>query len=122
MLKMEKFIEKGSLSLISTHFNELKSLPFNNKSFQNASVDFDVETLSPTYKLRIGVPGASNAFAIAKNFGIEEDIINKAKENYESEITDESKILGELQVKYSELNRLTEEAKALKDTSEAKYK
>ena len=119
---MEKFIEKGSLSLISTHFNELKSLPFNNKSFQNASVDFDMESLSPTYKLRIGVPGASNAFAIAKNFGIEEDIINKAKENYESEITDESKILGELQVKYSELNRLTEEAKALKESSEAKYK
>ena len=117
---MEKFIEKGSLSLISTHFNELKSLPFNNKSFQNASVDFDMESLSPTYKLRIGVPGASNAFAIAKNFGIEEDIINKAKENYESEITDESKILGELQVKYSELNRLTEEAKALKESSEAK--
>lgn len=119
---MEKFIEKGSLSLISTHFNELKSLPFNNKSFQNASVDFDMESLSPTYKLRIGVPGASNAFAIAKNFGIEEDIINKAKENYESDITDESKILGELQVKYSELNRLTEEAKALKESSEAKYK
>ncbi|HIU91947.1 MAG TPA: Smr/MutS family protein, partial [Candidatus Limenecus avicola] len=119
---MEKFIEKGSLSLISTHFNELKSLPFNNKSFQNASVDFDMESLSPTYKLRIGVPGASNAFAIAKNFGIDEDIINKAKENYESDITDESKILGELQVKYSELNRLTEEAKDLKESSEAKYK
>lgn len=65
---MEKFIEKGSLSLISTHFNELKSLPFNNKSFQNASVDFDMESLSPTYKLRIGVPGASNAFGNSQKF------------------------------------------------------
>lgn len=119
---METFVEKGALSLISTHFNELKSLPFNNGYFQNASVDFDVETLKPTYKLRIGVPGASNAFAIAKNFGISQDIIDKAKENYESEITDESKILGELQTKYSELNKLTEEAKTLKEESEAKYK
>lgn len=119
---METFVEKGALSLISTHFNELKSLPFNNENFQNASVDFDSDTLKPTYKLRIGVPGASNAFAIAKNFGIPQEIIEKAKENYESEVTDESKILGELQAKYSELNKLTQEAKTLKEESEAKYK
>lgn len=119
---METFIEKGALSIITTHFNELKSLPFNNNLFQNASVDFDVETLQPTYKLRIGVPGASNAFAIAQNFGIDSSIIEKAKLNYESERTDESKLLGELQEKYSELNRLTEEAQKLKTESEAKYK
>ena len=107
---MEKFIEKGSLSLISTHFNELKSLPFNNKSFQNASVDFDMESLSPTYKLRIGVPGASNAFAIAKNFGIEEDIINKAKENYESD------------AKYKEYNELFENLNAQKRKTLKDYK
>ena len=119
---METFVEKGALSLITTHFNELKSLPFNNQAFQNASVDFDVETLMPTYKLRIGVPGASNAFAIAKNFGIAKEIVDKAVKNYESEITEESKILGELQAKYSELNKLTEEAQTLKTESEAKYK
>ena len=72
---MERFIEKNAFSVITTHFNELKSLPFNNPAFQNASVDFDVETLRPTYKLRIGMPGASNAFAIAKNLGIDEKII-----------------------------------------------
>ena len=119
---MEEFVQKGALSLISTHFNELKSLPFNNKSFQNGSVDFNVETLTPTYKLRLGIPGASNAFAIAKNFGIPEAIIENAKKNYESEITDESKVLEELQTKYSELNKLTEEAQKLKTESEAKYK
>ncbi len=119
---MEEFVQKGALSVISTHFNELKSLPFNNKSFQNGSVDFDVETLTPTYKLRLGIPGASNAFAIAKNFGIPDAIIENAKKNYESEITDESKVLEELQTKYSELNKLTEEAQKLKTESEAKYK
>lgn len=119
---MEKFIEKGAFSLISTHFNELKSLPYNNNDFQNASVDFDVETLRPTYKLRIGMPGASNAFAIARNLGIEDDIIDKAKEEYSKEITDESKILSSLQEKYSELNKLTAEAQDLKEKSESVYK
>lgn len=118
---METFVQKGALSLITTHFNELKSMPFNNESFQNASVDFDVETLKPTYKLRLGVPGSSNAFAIAKNFGIEETIIEKAKADYDTGITDEAKILISLQEKYSELNKLTEEAQTLKTQSEEKF-
>lgn len=119
---METLVQKGALTLISTHFNELKSLPFDNCLFQNASVDFDVETLKPTYKLKIGVPGASNAFAIAQNFGISTDIIDKAKLYFESERTEESKILEELQKKYSELNKLTQQAQQLKTDSEAKYK
>ncbi len=118
---MEKLNELGAFSLVTTHFSELKSLPFNNKNFQNASVDFDVATLKPTYKLRIGVPGTSNAFAIAKNFGIPDEITKKADEYYQSEITDESKILASLQAKYSELGRLTEEARALKMQSEEKF-
>lgn len=118
---MEKLNELGAFSLVTTHFSELKSLPFNNKNFQNASVDFDVVTLKPTYKLRIGVPGTSNAFAIAKNFGIPDEITKKADEYYQSEITDESKILASLQAKYSELGRLTEEARALKIQSEEKF-
>ena len=118
---MEKLNELGAFSLVTTHFSELKSLPFNNKNFQNASVDFDVATLKPTYKLRIGVPGTSNAFAIAKNFGIPDEITKKADEYYQSEITDESKILASLQAKYSELGRLTEEARALKIQSEEKF-
>ena len=119
---METFVDKGALSLITTHFNELKSLPFNNELFQNASVDFDVDTLTPTYKLRIGVPGASNAFAIAQNFGISAEIIEKAKHNYSVECNDESKLISELQAKYFELDKLTGEAQKLKTESEVKYK
>ena len=118
---LEHLDRKGAYSLVSTHFSELKSMPFNNKHFQNASVDFDVETLSPTYKLRIGVPGSSNAFAIAKNFGIPEEIINAAGLYYKEEISDESKILEALQKKYTELNKLTEEARTLKTQSEEKF-
>lgn len=119
---IEEFNKKNAFSIITTHFNELKALPFNNNSFQNASVDFDVETLKPTYKLRIGMPGASNAFAIAKNLGISEEIINTALSDYFNDISDESKLLSSLQEKYSELTRLSEEAKDLKEKSEEKYK
>ena len=119
---METFVQKGALSIITTHFNELKSLPFSNLLFQNGSVDFDAETLKPTYHLHLGIPGASNAFAIAKNFGISDEIIEKAKQNYSTEITDESKMLSELQLKYSELTKLTAQAQVLKTESEEKYK
>ena len=118
---MLEFVQKGALSIITTHFNELKSLPFNNQLFQNGSVDFDAESLKPTYKLRLGVPGASNAFSIAKNFGIDEKIIETAKADYESGITDETKILSSLQEKYTQLSRLTEETKNLKEEAEQKY-
>ncbi len=118
---MLEFVQKGALSIITTHFNELKSLPFNNQLFQNGSVDFDAESLKPTYKLRLGVPGASNAFSIAKNFGIDEKIIETAKADYESGITDEAKILSSLQEKYTQLSRLTEETKNLKEEAEQKY-
>lgn len=118
---MERFIEKNAFSVITTHFNELKSLPFNNPAFQNASVDFDVETLRPTYKLRIGMPGASNAFAIAKNLGIDEKIIEKASIEYSAQISDESKILASLQEKYTELNRKSEEASRLMAEAQEKF-
>lgn len=118
---MERFIEKNAFSVITTHFNELKSLPFNNPAFQNASVDFDVETLRPTYKLRIGMPGASNAFAIAKNLGIDEKIIEKASIEYSAQISDESKILASLQEKYTELNRKSEEASRLMAQAQEKF-
>ena len=118
---MERFIEKNALSVITTHFNELKSLPFNNNAFQNASVDFDVESLRPTYKLRIGVPGASNAFAIAQNLGIDEKIIENAKNEYSAHISDESRVLASLQEKYSELNRLSAQTEALRAEAEEKF-
>lgn len=69
----------GSLVMATTHYPELKAYSYNREGVMNASVEFNVDTLSPTYKLLMGVPGRSNAFDISKKLGLSLNIINKAK-------------------------------------------
>ena len=73
---LEYLYNLGTLSIATTHYQELKQYALSNTGFENASVEFDVNTMSPTFHLLVGIPGKSNAFAISKNLGLPKCIID----------------------------------------------
>ena len=103
---------KQAQSIITTHYGELKTLEYTDPYFKNASVEFDVESLSPTYKLIIGIPGLSNAIAIASNLGMPEDLVWKAKELLITQRDTSSLVVERLQDTQQRLDVNLKEAEA----------
>jgi len=99
--------KNGALTVSTTHYSDLKSYAYFTEGVENASVEFDPETLSPTYKLIIGIPGRSNALSIARRLGLSEEIIEFAK----SKLSTESLEAGSLIEKLEENRRLSEKHK-----------
>lgn len=114
---LEKLAQKQVTSVITTHYGELKALEYTNSFFKNASVEFNTETLKPTYKLLIGIPGLSNAISIASNLGLDPDIVNKAKTTLVTQKDPTVAVVEKLQETHQELSKNLEEAQELKESS-----
>ncbi len=100
---LEKLRERGAKIAATTHYSELKEFALKTEGVENGCCEFDVTTLRPTYKLLIGVPGKSNAFAISKRLGMEDDVIERAKLLTSSESRQFENVVESLEVSRKEL-------------------
>ncbi len=90
------FLRKKSKIMVTTHYPELKLYGYNRERTTNASMEFDLKTLSPTYRLQIGIPGHSNAFAIARRLGMREDVVKNAQKLMKDEDSDINNMIERL--------------------------
>ena len=93
---LDELQKRNSFVVATTHYPELKAYGYNRKRTINASMEFDVDTLSPTYRLLIGVPGRSNAFEISRRLGLASPIIEQAKQILDGETQDLNEMIAGL--------------------------
>lgn len=108
----------GASVLATTHYAELKLYAMRTEGVINASCEFDVETLKPTYKLLIGIPGKSNAFAISRRLGLSEDIIKEASDLVGKNDRDFEDVLSQLETQRQQMEFARAEAERLRRESE----
>lgn len=118
---LETITERGTLCAATTHYAELKAYALDAKNVTNASCEFDIKTLKPTYRLMIGMPGRSNAFAIARKLGLSEGIINRAGSKINKETRSFEELIGKLEEDRIELENQKAHAKKLKEKAQAMF-
>ncbi len=119
---IEALRQKGSKVIATTHYGELKIFALETPGVQNASCEFDVETLRPTYRLNVGVPGKSNAFYISSKLGISDEIIRNAEDHLSTEEKNLNKVFSQLEDMKRQLVANQEELERLKVSSSEKVR
>ena len=118
---LQYFSELGAITVSTSHYQELKKYALVTPKFKNASVEFDIENLKPTYRLLIGIPGKSNAFAISRKLGLSEDIISRASSMIDKETVNLEDLLKSI---YDDKSKIEDEksrtAIALQEAEELK--
>lgn len=124
---LDRLRQDGIRTMATTHYSEIKLYALSTNGVENACCEFSVQTLSPTYRLLIGIPGKSNAFAISSKIGLPADLIEDAKtritkenENFEDVIADLEQSRLTIEKEQAEINRYKEEAASLKKQLEEK--
>ncbi len=112
---LEKLMDKAGKVVATTHLGQLKSFAYTAPRAQNASVQFDIETLKPTFRLMIGTPGSSNAIVIAKRLGMPKDVADKASSLLATESDGSSELINQIQATREDAERKRSEAQSLLD-------
>ncbi|WP_226667106.1 endonuclease MutS2 [Metabacillus litoralis] len=119
---LDEVYNRGARVVATTHYPELKAYGYNRSGVVNASVEFDIATLSPTYKLLIGVPGRSNAFEISKRLGLQEKVINMAKAQMSEEHNEVDTMIASLETSKKTADYELLEAEKIRKEAEQLHK
>lgn len=115
---LSRLLEIGTRTMATTHYSELKVFALSTPGVENACCEFSVETLSPTYRLLIGVPGKSNAFAISGKLGLPEDLIEDARSRMDAQDESFEDLIADLETKRAAVEQEKLEAQQYKEEAE----
>jgi DNA mismatch repair protein MutS2 len=110
--------DRGAFTIATTHYSELKAFAHQTPRVENASVEFDLRTLAPTYRLLVGVPGQSNALAIAARLGLPAEIVEQARALLDPQTVEAEALLGDIQRERAEVAAATSEARRRAEDAE----
>ncbi len=119
---LQYLADYAGLTVATTHFGELKALKYEDERFENASVEFDESTLSPTYRLLWGIPGRSNALAIAQRLGLKLEVVEKAKTHLGGATDEVNQVIAGLEAQRRRQETKAAEAQNLLQQAERLYK
>jgi len=114
---LEELEKKGASVLATTHYSEIKAFALSSRFYENAGMEFDVESLSPTYRLFIGIPGLSNAFQISEKLGLKKGVIERARTLMSEESLRFNEIITEAEVQREKAQKERREAENLKNST-----